>query len=488
MYSVTVERQADGSFRQVGRFLVNLNLFQTDTTDQARIYDQRWSTRVYLFLLLSSMCILLVQNALRIEDRLIEVRNPSIESFLELQKRYSDVSCPCSRISAPYGSFVTLIPVYHPICSSEFISQTWIDMLFDNMTVYRFAGDFRTTASTQFQVLRTLCQFSQNTLSDSVRSFSESEFISGTLLSERRWRIETEAVINAFLDSTFTNARHRMAFLRSFVTFSLLVSGIQTPIALVIVKHNELLVATTAPIFYQRSEDDDYCACDDGGVCYFSSKLYNAGVTDNYVFITYWVFQVNASLTLKNWFTGCWALESVLRSSTTDNFFSNQTVLDQLATYFDWGSDSGIPTALTLGESSEKDGSNGTFDGLLQTLFVEKTMTELKYSIYFDQCYAQSCFYSDREHQSILYSVTSLLALYGGLSFVLRFLTPYLVVFVMKRFRRHATASSAISKLHNESTFLFLKSEHSIQSYGGRLARLELFSFNTCQQSFRSAT
>jgi hypothetical protein len=59
-------------------------------------------------------------------------------------------------------------------------------MLFDNMTAFRFPGDFRATASTQFQVLRELCNMSQTALNNDIQLFYDKEFISGALLSENR--------------------------------------------------------------------------------------------------------------------------------------------------------------------------------------------------------------------------------------------------------------------------------------------------------------
>jgi hypothetical protein len=73
-----VEREQAGRLRRLRRSVTNINLFETETTDERTIYLQRWSTRVYICVLLIFMWILLVQNALHVEPRLIEVRNPSI--------------------------------------------------------------------------------------------------------------------------------------------------------------------------------------------------------------------------------------------------------------------------------------------------------------------------------------------------------------------------------------------------------------------------
>lgn len=117
----------------------------------------------------------------------------------------------------------------------------------------------------------------------------------------------------------------------------------------------------------------------------------------------------------------------------------NQTALDLIGSYFDWPSSFAIPTALNLNESNRTNGSRETFEDLLEILFIENTVVERSYSLYFKQCQARAFSYSIKQHASSIYVVTSLLALYGGLSTVLRFLVPELVAYMVKRLRHQIT-------------------------------------------------
>jgi hypothetical protein len=217
------------------------------------------------------------------------------------------------------------------------------------------------------------------------------------------------------------------------VTFSLLFSGIQTPMSLLL--EGEDGYATVIPEInnYRTSEITGNCGCDDSGSCVLPSSLYNISMVDDQRFLTYWVLQ--PQLSLKNWVAGCWALESLLRSSFDDSFLDNQTALDVIGSYFNWSSNSMSPIALNLNRSNNTNESSGTFNDLLDNLFVENLLTELSYSAYFEQCRAQFCFYLIKQHSSVLYIFTLLLALYGGLSVVLRFLIPDVVAFVVKRLK-----------------------------------------------------
>ena len=142
-----VEEEGTSRVGWLRRSLLHLNLFETDATDERTVQVQRWSTRVYICALILCISILSIQHGLHVEQWIVETKNPSLESYLYLRNRYTDVNCPCSQISAAFGSFATFKPLFHPICSSEFLSQTWIEMLVDEMTPFRYPGDFRAVAS-----------------------------------------------------------------------------------------------------------------------------------------------------------------------------------------------------------------------------------------------------------------------------------------------------------------------------------------------------
>jgi hypothetical protein len=57
--------------------------------------------------------------------------------------------CPCSTATIPYKDFVSNTITFHPVCSSIFVSQQWIEALyFPNASMYGVT-DFRTTAKSQ---------------------------------------------------------------------------------------------------------------------------------------------------------------------------------------------------------------------------------------------------------------------------------------------------------------------------------------------------
>ncbi|CAF4056673.1 unnamed protein product, partial [Adineta steineri] len=84
------------------------------------------------------------------QARMITISPITLNIFNELYLEYNEtLSCPCSTTMVPYKNFVSQKFTFHPVCSSIFVSQRWIEALYlSNATKY-FSLDFRTTASSQ---------------------------------------------------------------------------------------------------------------------------------------------------------------------------------------------------------------------------------------------------------------------------------------------------------------------------------------------------
>lgn len=87
---------------------------------------------------------------MRPQSRTITVSYITPLIFNELYlKHAATLSCPCSTTTMPYNAFLYNNITFHPVCSSIFISQQWIDALYlPNTNVYEI-WDFRTTANSQ---------------------------------------------------------------------------------------------------------------------------------------------------------------------------------------------------------------------------------------------------------------------------------------------------------------------------------------------------
>lgn len=420
------------------RFL-ELNLFETDAIDQETVSIQRWSTRIYLLLLIIGILILLIYNGIRMETRQLEVSNPTLETYMKLQEVYgAEVKCPCTQRSVRTISFVKLIIEYHEICTSQLVSQEWIDLLFDNTTYMRFVMDFRATATHQFQVLRELCILAQKIINSNKQLFYTENLISGYLFSAKLFQAEVETMIKSFQVNTIAFSLRYISFYRFFTMGNATMTGIQAPFTLLPYTNDGILYFVNAQLnYYVGLKDMKYCTCNVNAICHLPARffdvesIYDDGEIDGSAF--------NASFTPDKWFMDCWPLEALLLSSWKNNFLTNQSALNMLTTHVELTSNW---TPIALNESNIKNESN-TFEDLLQTLFVNHWSSQFNYSSYFSQCLPQVCTYTITQRSNFLYMFTALLGLYGGLSVVLHFLVPYMVCFLSRLLKRLSPRDSS---------------------------------------------
>ncbi|CAF1352559.1 unnamed protein product [Adineta steineri] len=58
------------------------------------------------------------------------ITSPSQDQYKELQERYPDtLQCFCTEISIPYGELIEITPIYHQVCTSDFVQSWWYQNL-----------------------------------------------------------------------------------------------------------------------------------------------------------------------------------------------------------------------------------------------------------------------------------------------------------------------------------------------------------------------
>jgi hypothetical protein len=79
---------------------------------------------------------------------------------------------------------------------------------------------------------------------------------------------------------------------------------------------------------------------------------------------------------------------------------------------------------------------NTTIKELLDTLMIEEWNTTQMYDQYYNECQPIQCSYSISTHNDIIYIVTTIIGIVGGLVTVLKLVVPRLVKFVMHCIRK----------------------------------------------------
>ena len=101
---------------RVRRWIIDLNLFKSGSTEREIVEEEKWSTRFYLTAMLTSVLILVAYVALGTRVVNVIVENPSPAVFTALYRKYpARLKCPCSHIAIDYRVFFKLEPVFHQV-------------------------------------------------------------------------------------------------------------------------------------------------------------------------------------------------------------------------------------------------------------------------------------------------------------------------------------------------------------------------------------
>ena len=100
------------------RRLRELNFFKTiETENNIDIHqNQIISTRIYIFLWITSIMILSIYNGFTEKKSTFEINSSSISVINEFQSRNLDeFTCPCSKIAIPYQTFTSFNFTFHQV-------------------------------------------------------------------------------------------------------------------------------------------------------------------------------------------------------------------------------------------------------------------------------------------------------------------------------------------------------------------------------------
>ena len=419
-------RQGTG---KLWHLLINLNLFKsTRRGSEVDQRYQRWSTRLYLFLLILAVFFLTLYSGLTVDTRIRQVKNPSLKVVQQLQSHASSLICPCTKMSISYEDLISLEAHYHQICSSEFVSAKWIDGL--NQLVLSsieslYYADFRYSSSI-FQLLKSMCNLANDTIINALYVFGQTQLVTANLIQPSLFTEQLESAIEQF-KLTIPNALLRLLQLTRNMTYmNQFLSGSYANFYVNYSFVKEYAQVNTTLGIYGTSftlpnGTTQSCSCANDIECGRPASFYTGPSGRRKV-----IFNV------PGFYSRCFPVESLL-PSTLKCFYSDQTCLDAIAnatneTFFT------TMTPLNASQAS-RFSNNVTIDELLGQLFIESWSSTSSYPAYFNQCRPASCSYSVNTQKSTLEIVTTVTGLIGGLSVVLRFAIPASVK-ILRKYRR----------------------------------------------------
>ncbi|UJR34535.1 hypothetical protein I4U23_027312 [Adineta vaga] len=405
------------------------------------VKHQRYTTRLYVSLFLVTFSILFTIALINPQTKTITVSNitPSLVNQLRFEHGET-LSCPCSKPTIPYNIFVSNIISFHPICSSIFVKKEWIQTLYLSNTSAFVVMDFRTTASSQFELLAALCELSQKTVLQIQTDLNNTQLITIEFLPNN----EVETLMNESIQLARTSLSSQFNLLLQFLQITIrlnsIVSALNTNafITMVELDFGRAKIYHTMTSYYNKNVTNYLISLWTCDLVYSIVPVgfYSLSYNDSSINHAYWPeylisqynFQPNMSAKVDGFFGGCTPLDALL-PSTLDCLYDN-SCLELLTNYFPAFNQTNLNWINTLSSSKQQ---NSSINDSLTNLFVEEWLTTINYSNYFIECAPTQCTYTETNQTNFSHTITLLLlSLYGGLTIILRLIAVFLVHILSK--------------------------------------------------------
>ncbi|CAF1447943.1 unnamed protein product [Rotaria sp. Silwood1] len=386
--------------------------FGSDVDRTIAKYLGKLATRLYIILFIIGLGILTLYTIVRPQTMTKTFDKPSFHLYNQLKQEYVDrLKCSCSVIASKYKQFVHIEAIFHQICTSSFTSDQWLinitSGLVPDLTVYE-QRDYRRFLSAHLQYLQGLCQFSILSVNNSIEQFLTSLFITSELLSEKDFHARLHLLIEQSKSSAPKTSAHLLFLIRS-------------------INHANAMVSTYGTNFEYISTwfwTNDYYPYIPNQAIIYDNEC-SCGLYPNCTTQANFIESNSSIISIKGLKMGCTPSES-LRSSTLECFY-DQSCINLIQRYTN-STNQIIPLSMNMSRFS----IDTTVAELINDLFVEQWATTINYSSYFEQCLPLLCSYTYIQQFNILYIITILLGLQGGLTIVLEWISPKLAHIIAK--------------------------------------------------------
>jgi hypothetical protein len=393
----------------------NLNIFASvpSSIDENELRTERISTRLFIFLWIFSMTILLLYTSLIISTKTFTVKTPSFADYSDLYSTYNQsLTCPCSNISITYNKFIRVEYTLHQVCSSIFVDETWIGYVLRPVGTDFVVDDFRMNSIPTFQAIKMLCKLINSTIFNSLTRFNSSQYVSAFVVPKESLRTQIESLTDKFHSSIANTFSLSFAMIQDTTQANALFSIRQT--------NYYPTIGPDGLHIFMNQKSYNGCECVISSECAVPARFYKD--RDALEFFS-----------VANFYVGCNLLMSLLQS--TLECFYDESCLDQLKSHIV----SSLPLNVSTldGSLSNRYSANSTIQELVDNLMIEEWNVSTLYERYYNECKPIQCIYKIERRNDIIYIVTTLFGIVGGLSTVLRFVVPKFVKLAMYYVRKH---------------------------------------------------
>ncbi|CAF1496550.1 unnamed protein product [Adineta ricciae] len=429
---------------------VQLNLFDSQSSDPSIRHREILSTRLYIILLLTFFIIVTTYISITNRHETKTVSFPDYSLYKNLQKKHSDsLQCSCTEYVILYKYFVEINASFHQVCSSDFISQRWIDFIFqvDSTTIYPI--DIRTSLSAMWQIIRNLCQRSAATMIDTLKQFNESALINPILLTEDFLETKIQSALHSLLEMISSDLVQSILVVNKMAHANQLMTALSTnsiPITkeyqpteqLADVFHLPTMsISTYVGVFeniFIQKDSTKSCSCKNNVSCPLPGSIYFYNISQKLG--VYDLNQIQSKETLPGLIVDCLPIQTTFLS--TLECFYNRTCLNRLLSFYL----KQINVTVLNQFVPSRFNQTTKIEFLLNELFIEEVHFKINYNKYYFQCKPSLCHYIQRHRFNSIYILTTLFGLLGGLTAVLRFITPYFIQLMLSLQKRFCSKRS----------------------------------------------
>jgi hypothetical protein len=243
------------SFRKIYRSFRSLNLFaakpSSAVTEVKR--EEIIATRIYIFLFLLSLGVaLLYVGPLSEETKTRVIKLPTSDIVNDLHaKNIPTLSCPCSTAAIRRSKFLSIIPHYHSICSSDYVIPSYY------IDLYKKRDKISRRVSTHYRILAAFCQQTHRTIKSAQDVFGARDLVNVEAMTRSSFIIRTEALVLTFISQIPADYRRTLTFIMRSFGVNHLLTLFTTNWKLNYTDEDENYVIATSPYRFPSSN----CTC-----------------------------------------------------------------------------------------------------------------------------------------------------------------------------------------------------------------------------------
>ncbi|CAF4440264.1 unnamed protein product [Rotaria sp. Silwood2] len=415
----TISLDRASKYKRLYYFLININLY--NDKEASSLIDQLLATRIFLFLLVITLSTVIIFTTFNVQTNTVTIESPTEIIFEQLSTQYSTtLSCPCTKSSIRHDQFILLDLYYHPICTSQFVNQTFISSLSDYKMSEYYPLDYRIMIVSHFQVVALLCRTITQMVSDAFEEFATRYMITNKALSHSILYAQVTSLVEQLKATTIANIKHINDFLWFNIFQNQIHSGLRTNYFIQVIPG----APTQKFIISKYRTLNKACSCSSSNICVHQAGIYNwtgrGGVNTSTIFGDLTI-DPPLLLTIPGIMVGCLPYNSLFES--TLECFYNQSCIDQVQLFIN-------ELLLVTPLSSSRFEQNTTVIDLFDDLFIELWIQKINFTDYFQVCSPHSCLYSYDRRFNLLYIIVTIISLFGGLKTILYFSTPSIVMLI----------------------------------------------------------